>query len=560
MVVTTIGRRQRREESPVQQFKSVYFPDHSAPDAKRRNVKIAFGAEDADLFDSIRALSSEDVRTILGTSSLEALKAEAEVEGTSLNAYCVTKLRQHSTKALDNQLRLIPEPAPSVHPLVDPLQATFRGGVEEPLHEWYPYLEGYSPEFVDTVLDTFASNANRVLDPFAGAGTTPLTAARRGCTSFYCELNPLLQFLIETKATAATAPKRQRSNVAAHLIELAAALPDSLARCEADLRLRIAYENTFGDSDFFPAATFDSVLRLRTWLDELVCTDPLAAAIASVAVTAVLIPCSNLIRRGDLRFRKGSELSAVRSDLVRAVGERLRGMADDLIRLDTESCRPLLIAGDAKRLDRIAPLGVDAIVTSPPYLNGTNYYRNTKVELWFLRSLLSGRDLAALRRQTVTAGINDVTVEKAASSLGESVEELVLKLQASAYDRRIPQMVASYFADMGQVFRGLLHHVEPGARLLIDIGDSAYAGVHVDTPSILSKLLRADGWLVDQEVTLRQRMSRSGQPLRQVLLAATSPRCRTAPPPQSPKWRLKWCAFKKELFHQQGDFAKRKLG
>lgn len=30
-----------------------------------------------------------------------------------------------------------------------PLSATFRGGKQEPFHTWYPYLEGYSLEFVD---------------------------------------------------------------------------------------------------------------------------------------------------------------------------------------------------------------------------------------------------------------------------------------------------------------------------------------------------------------------------------------------------------------------------
>jgi len=39
------------------------------------------------------------------------------------------------------------------------LQATFRGGKGSPLHDWYPYLEGYSPDFVRSIITTFAPAA-----------------------------------------------------------------------------------------------------------------------------------------------------------------------------------------------------------------------------------------------------------------------------------------------------------------------------------------------------------------------------------------------------------------
>ena len=210
----------------------------------------------------------------------------------------------------------------------------------------------------------------------------------------------------------------------------------------------------------------------------------------------------------------------------------------------------------------IADLEIDAIVTSPPYLNGTNYYRNTKIELWFLRALRSGCDLATFRRQTITAGINDVTAGKTSLPVSESVEAVVRTLQERAYDRRIPQMVLNYFADMQQVFDGMLHHAVPSSPLLIDIGDSAYAGVRVDTPTILAELLRARGWKFGRDITLRQRLSRTGQSLRQILMVATAPspsrklrsRCSGSP------WQSKWLRFKGEMPHRQGSFSKRNWG
>ena len=43
----------------MQNFKSVYFADHPGGNAKRRNLKLAFGPGDADLFRAIGPLSSE---------------------------------------------------------------------------------------------------------------------------------------------------------------------------------------------------------------------------------------------------------------------------------------------------------------------------------------------------------------------------------------------------------------------------------------------------------------------------------------------------------------------
>jgi len=45
--------------------------------------------------------------------------------------------------------------------------------------------------------------------------------------------------------------------------------------------------------------------------------------------------------------------------------------------------QPTAFIGDDARLPKLGDVdGFDLILTSPPYLNGTNYFRNTKLELW----------------------------------------------------------------------------------------------------------------------------------------------------------------------------------
>ena len=442
---------------------------------------------------------------------------------------------------------------------LSPIQATYRGGIAEPLHGWYPYLEGYSPAFVAGALRAFAPSARRVLDPFAGAGTTPMTVASLGCRAYYCELNPLLQFLVETKATMLAMPERQRLALAERLHGLADQLEPSLVQYKPDRHLASHYIETFGDSQFFAEATFNTCLKARTWLDELAEHDSNAARVATVATVAALVPSSNMIRRGDLRFKRDNERDDAVPDLVGGIRVGLQAMARDLARLRTADTKPILVTEDAKRLATLPSLDIEAIVTSPPYLNGTNYYRNTKIELWFLRALFSTDDLARLRHRTVTAGINDVQGTQEAPPVSAQVEKLLRVLRERAYDRRIPVMVSRYFADMQQVFGGLAQHVRASAPFLLDIGDSSYADTHVDTPTILKEMLESAGWRVDQEVLLRSRLSRNRQRLRQVLLVAFAsdrPNRRR----RTPMKRQKWETFKRDLPHQRGDFAKRNWG
>jgi tRNA G10 N-methylase Trm11 len=538
-----------------QSFKSVYFTDF--PGAGHRTFKIAFGERDAPTFRAIESLSSFELRRILGTDSFAALRSSAAVADIPVSSYCVRSLRRwlDASRADSSQLALPHFEGARLH-------STFRAGRLAPLHRWYPFLEGYSPKFVQEVITRFASNAATILDPFAGVGTTPLEAARLGRRAFYCELNPLLQFLVETKVKALVLPSRSRLRIVDALGNLAGRVSTLLKTAPPDATLKAQYLATFGTSKFFEEDDFLDVLRARTLLDRIGCENPTLGEFATVAALASLIPSSNLRRAGDLRYRRGSEFDD-RIPFLTAFGNALRVVAEDLSSATPLQSAPVLIAGDARRVDALPPLGVDAIITSPPYLNGTNYFRNTKVELWFLRSVRTAGDLTTFRSLAVTAGINDVVRHKQLSQ-HPGVQEIVATLEKRAYDRRIPQMVGNYYFDLELCLRALSRHVKPGALLAMDIGDSMYAGVHVPTDRLLVGVAERAGFALEQSIHLRTRLSRDMSPLKQVLLVM-----RFDPPGKSLsrlvaagelQWAAAWRKFKHALPHQQGPYSKRNWG
>jgi len=445
----------------------------------------------------------------------------------------------------------------------DPVQVTFSGGAAEPFCRWYPYLEGYSPDFVNTILRRFAPQARAVLDPFGGTATTAFATAEKGLTSYICEVNPVMQFIFDAKTRVRLLDHGARMSLHKQLLGMKEKFRQRLQVSPPDPDLLTSYHDTFEGSYFFTEATLDQVLRARTVLDELNTEAALASQLLSVAVLGSLVACSRLKRAGDLRYKTEKELAKGLPPLLDTVMQKVSDILADVAGSAPQlKSRPVLICGNAKDLAAIPPMDLDTVITSPPYINGTNYFRNTKLELWFLRCITTKSDLRTYRSRAITAGINDVTVEKSASSHHPAVEAVVRRLEANAYDQRIPLMVASYFAEISQVFSGIRQHLKPGATVAIDIGDSVYGGVHIPADHLLTECLADLHYAPIEAVELRRRWSKDRSALKQVLLvfryeAGVTPMRLPGPPPP---WKQPWRQFEETLPHQVEPYARRNWG
>jgi DNA modification methylase len=446
---------------------------------------------------------------------------------------------------------------------VDPIHTTFTGGGKDRFNRWYPYLEGFSPEFVRTVLEAFSPKANTVLDPFGGTATTAFTAAEQRLHSFICEVNPVMQFIFDAKVSYRTLASKGMEETLRELDDVIRRLPSLLSSAEAESELALSYAAAFGKSVFFDENAFERILKVRTLLDELEESHPLAAKLVGVAILASLVPASLLKRAGDVRFMTSKELEKGVPTFDEVFTANLRIIASDLTmppaRLEN---RPKLLASDARQLSSIPSVAADTVITSPPYVNGTNYFRNTRLELWFLRCLRTQSDLRYYRERAITGGINDVTISKSVAPHNDQVEAVVRRLTETAYDSRIPMMVASYFAELTDVFAGVSRHLVPGAVVAIDIGDSIYNGVHVPADALLRDSLREIGYTLKTEIELRKRRSNNGAPLTQTLLVMEwrRPGRTSATKARALPWRPRWTDFQELLPHQVEPFAARNWG
>jgi DNA modification methylase len=76
---------------------------------------------------------------------------------------------------------------------------SFQANKDEPIYRWFKYKEGFSSALVKYFLTEFGNKPGKLLDPFAGAGTTLFAGQELGWKSYGVEILPVGVFVMETR-------------------------------------------------------------------------------------------------------------------------------------------------------------------------------------------------------------------------------------------------------------------------------------------------------------------------------------------------------------------------
>ena len=387
---------------------------------------------------------------------------------------------------------------------------TFKLNKCQPIHRWYSYIEGYSSCLIEDIVDEIGSdNISTIYDPFCGTGTTSLVAASRGIASFYSETNPFMRDVIEAKI-----------NDTKKLLE-SGTKTNNLSALLEEVKRRKQYANSIkyewsGFEKFFNDDVRMAIESIITSINLM--ENDESRRIANVALGAIAVRVSNMVRQGDLRKARSGEKEAEDFDVYANFIQKLTDIINDINDHGSDiKANTVLAAPDARDIELRDC--VDCVITSPPYLNGTNYIRNTKLELKTSGHIDLEKDLPAFHSKGIIAGINNVSRRNNANlDTTKYALEYLKELIPVAYDQRIPLMVAGYFRDMENVIKKLSIAVKDGGYFVMDIGDSQFAGVHIPTHSILADICADYGFQLYDDETLRERRSKNGMVLSQRLL------------------------------------------
>lgn len=520
----------------MQNFKTVSFSDKKT--GKSKVVSIGFTEKEDSLFLQVAKLSSQEIRRIIAIDSYDELYISAETDKRPVSQF----IKKELEKAFKSGTPFATS------------DVTFRSSKTIPFQRWYPYAEGYSPDFVTSIISKYIDVNGLIYEPFAGTGTTIFASDSMGFSTVYSEVNPVLQFLINTKLEVLKLSPSARTLVSDEILERSVALLKFNG--VEDVNLQENFIKVFKQSKYFNPESFSQILSAKTFLRTL--NEGIVKDLITVAVLSSLIPSSFLKKQGDLRFKTKKELEKGVPVFADVFKQNIDTIVEDLNNSQflSISGSHVFISPNAKNIsDANVDRSISYVITSPPYLNGTNYIRNTKLELWFMEHLTSEKDLRHFRDEILTSGINDVKMSSLSEIDIEShsplLKETMADLTKSAYDIRIPQMAKAYFEEMYCFFKDLTCKLANEAHIFIDLGDSAFNNVHIKTDLILIELLGSIGYKLVFNEKLRERRSRGGRILSQVLIHLVY---------QKRNWESSWNNFKENLPHQSLPFSKKNWG
>jgi len=283
------------------------------------------------------------------------------------------------------------------------------------VHRLHPYLGKYIPQLVEELLRRHVPKGGRVLDPFAGSGTTLVQSLESGHDSVGVDIAAFNCLLMRVKTREHNPFVLERE------------LRDALARFErgeGDGGRPTAYMREW----FAPQARAD-LLRFRALAAEYEHADVLRVVLARSARSA------RRTTHFDLDFPRAPQTEPYWCHKHRRECRPVE-RADHFIRrytLDTLTrlkdfarvrtrCSATVVHGDAREVDLGAPF--DGVVTSPPYPGLIDYHEQHRYayELLGLDDLRE-REIGAAARGTSKAAL-DAYVDGVSAVLAAAAGEL----------------------------------------------------------------------------------------------------------------------------------------
>jgi len=385
------------------------------------------------------------------------------------------------------------------------------------IHQWFPFVEGYSKEFITNIIEEIDYQPELALDPFAGSGTTPVELQELGINCYSYEVNPFLHLL----ATVKLEREYKLQDFIDHQITVGKFLNGELQPIRQLVALPLAQTFQPGNGKkkwIFDIGVMNGILDIKYAISLI--DDEKYRKLFSVAFASILLDVSNVYRNGKcLSYKENWQVSKISR---REVHKKFLDKLSNVIQPDIERLENIesvvensknCIYGDVRScISQITNGSVDLVITSPPYLNSRDYTDIYVVELWILGLIKNYEELKQLRHKTF---ISHVQVKHGEIEILEIPElkkilkELNLK-KNEFWNNELPTMIKGYFKNMDSLFAQLKLKMKPNKKLFFNVANSAYYGVEIKVDEIISTIAENHGFLINEIREARQ-LRPSGQ-------------------------------------------------
>jgi len=366
-----------------------------------------------------------------------------------------------------------------------------------PFQNWQKFKEAFTPEIIEKAASESERDVKRLLDPFGGSGTSALTAQFLGIESITVEVNPYMADIIEAKLT--------HYDVTA----LDAAMRDYKTELTRNLALTTLGKSE-GEGPSLPRSFVEPGHQNR-WIysDDLARYllgaiagtsrfSPQVSRLFRVLIGGLLVDVSNVRvsgkgRRYRTNWAERQQTPAQAHDKITKAFDK--ALAEIRLYNDRPEGNFELIHGDSRQYVATSP--VDLVIFSPPYPNSFDYTDVYNVELWMLGYLTNREENHLLRQSTLSSHVQvrrDFSPPPASSPTAIRAVRRLEEIGDQLWNRNLPAMVGSYFADMETILRKSYDALEARGECWMVVGNSQYRGISVPVGDGLVEIARDLGF------------------------------------------------------------------
>lgn len=247
---------------------------------------------------------------------------------------------------------------------------------ESTLHQLAPYIGKMKSRMAQCLIESFSEPGDLVLDPFVGSGVVALECAIHGRGIFCSDINPYAVTLTKAKLTAPSTLDEVLAKAQEYLYHAKMASPSFSGELVPSWVKQFFHPQTLRET-----IVLVKLLRRNKEHFLLAC---LLGILHHQRSGFLSFPASHLVpylRTQKFPRENHPELYEYR-DIAPRLENKIRRVYRRFPRIDP-SLPKECIQRDATSLN-LSPGSVDAVITSPPYMNALSYGRDNRLRLWFL--------------------------------------------------------------------------------------------------------------------------------------------------------------------------------
>lgn len=393
------------------------------------------------------------------------------------------------------------------------------------VHGLHEYKGKFNPQMARALINSIDPNAEALMDPYCGSGTTLIEGMRLGLSTTGVDQNPLAAWISRVKVRALKLAGAE--NLVERFDTLAARIIQGVQVAQECGRA-ITPSMVNEDDEAYLRHWFPEPVLAALWAGIQVCRDSVDP-VSDVAQLGI----SNIVRQvswqlpEDLRVRRrpASWVSPVVADLLSDAFKKARialaevGNAPTLPPSSAASVH-LGSSRDRDLVERAWPEGRRLVVTSPPYATALPYIDTDRLSIVLL-GLAPAKDIRRLEqeltgsrewrtseaRHWVEARMtNTARLPDAILAVLNHIELTNRASNAGFRRRAVPPLLYRYFAHMGETLDALAKTMRPGEHVVMVVGSnrtgSAEQQIEIQTPELLGQLAATRGFEYTERIPL----------------------------------------------------------